>query len=382
MIRITSQCQKVTRSVLTSALLAGTLLSLVTEAGGASGGSGTFQLTGSLNTARYDHTATLLPSGEVLVTGGIDVNLNPLASSEFYNPATGTWSVTGSMTETRSAGFTATLLPNGEVLVAGGSGNGGCLDAAELYNPSTGRWTSTGSMNQPRCYHAATLLSTGNVLVAGGSNSAGTAGTSAELYNPTTGEWQTTGNLNVPRANGAATLLAGGEVLLAGGWNDVNGLERFPTTTELYNPSSGVWSVTGSMVKGIFSPASALLGNNDVLIANAAQFYSPASASWTQTGPLPRTATNPLRATLLPNGNVLASGTVCSYSGCGSIPTATCFLYTTSTNSWSVTGRMNQSRIDHTATLLLNGEVLVAGGQHHGLGTPITALSSAELYTP
>lgn len=310
------------------------------------------------------------------------MNANPLASAELYNASTGTWSVTGSMAAGRGEGFTATLLPNGEVLVAGGYNTGICLDAAELYNPSTGRWRSTGSMNQPRCYHAATLLSTGNVLVAGGSDSSGTPGTSAELYNPSTGEWQTTGSLNAPRANGAATLLAGGEVLIAGGWNDINGLERFLTTTELYNPSTGVWSVTGSMVKGIFSPAPALLGNNDALIANAAQFYSPASASWTATGPLPRTATNPIRATLLPNGNVLASGTVCNYSGCGFIPTVFCFLYTTSTNSWSLTGNMHQARTDNTATLLLNGMVLVAGGQHHGLGTPITALSSAELYTP
>lgn len=99
-------------------------------------------------------------------------------------------------------------------------------------------------------------------------------------------------------------------------------------------------------------------------------------------GPLPRTAENPLRATLLPNGNVLASGTNCSYSGCGHVPTATCFLYTTSTNSWSVTGKLNQPRIDHTSTLLLNGKVLIAGGLDRGLGTGISILRSAELYTP
>jgi hypothetical protein len=70
-----------------------------------------------------------------------------------------------------------------------------------------------------------------------------------------------------------------------------------------------------------------------VLIANATQFYNPASASWVGTGPLPKMAENPMRATLLPNGNVLASGTVSSYSGCGHLPTKTCFLYTTATNS-------------------------------------------------
>ncbi|HEY1895850.1 MAG TPA: hypothetical protein VGG62_06245 [Terracidiphilus sp.] len=88
-----------------------------------------------------------------------------------------------------------------------------------------------------------------------------------------------------------------------------------------------------------------------------------------------------MRATLLPNGNVLASGTVSSYSGCGHLPTETCFLYTTATNSWSVTGTMHTPRIDHTSTLLLNGKVLVAGGLERGFGG-ITILSSAEPYTP
>jgi hypothetical protein len=85
--------------------------------------AGSFAFTGSLNTARYDHTATLLQNGEVLVTGGLGVNgiYDPLASAELYNPTKGKRTVTGSMSEGRFA-FTATLLPNGEVLVARGSG--------------------------------------------------------------------------------------------------------------------------------------------------------------------------------------------------------------------------------------------------------------------
>jgi hypothetical protein len=373
------ECCKAARSVWLPILV----LTLVLTPLAARGTGGTFAPTESLHTARYFHTATLLPSGEVLVAGGNDVNGSPLASAELYNPAKGAWSVTGSMATGRGEGSTATLLPNGKVLVVGGTDiNGFCLDAAELYNPSTGRWTSTGSMNQPRCHHTATLLSNGNLLVAGGTTSYESATTSAELYNPTTGEWLTTGSLHAARQNGAATLLANGPVLLAGGINFNHGIESILTTTELYNPSSGVWSVTGSMISGIVNPASTLLGSNDVLIANAAQLYNPASASWTGTGPLPRTAGNPLRATLLPNGNVLASGTVCTYSGCGHVPSAACFLYTTSTNSWSVTGSMNQPRIDHTSTLLLNGKVLVAGGLDRTLSAGFKILSSAELYTP
>ncbi len=81
--------------------------------------SGTWTTTGSLNTARCCHTATLLPNGQVLVTGGEAGNV--LTSAELYNPATGKWTATGSMATPRVS-HTATLLTNGEVLVTGGIG--------------------------------------------------------------------------------------------------------------------------------------------------------------------------------------------------------------------------------------------------------------------
>jgi hypothetical protein len=96
--------------------------------------SGTWTLTGSLNTARYYHTATLLPNGMVLVAGGDD-SLNHLDSAELYDPASGTWTVTGSLNTARFF-HTATLLPNGMVLVAAGENSSFSADAsAELYTP-------------------------------------------------------------------------------------------------------------------------------------------------------------------------------------------------------------------------------------------------------
>ena len=193
MIRTSMQSFKMTRTLVLSCLLITGLLG--NGAGKAFAASGSFAFTGSLNTARYDHTATLLPSGEVLVTGGLGVNGNytSLASAELYDPKKGKWTVTGSMTVGRMA-FTATLLANGEVLVTGGSDYQiSCYATAELYNPSTGEWTLTGSMSQPRCLHSATLLSNGEVLVSGGVNSiynnnTGTV-SGAEIYNPNTGTW-------------------------------------------------------------------------------------------------------------------------------------------------------------------------------------------------
>jgi hypothetical protein len=379
--RTTFQSFKMTRTLVLTGVLISGLLGHGAEVFAA---AGTFALTGSLNTARYDHTATLLSNGEVLVTGGLGVNgiYAPLASAEIYNPSNGKWTVTGSMSVGRFA-FTATLLPNGEVLVAGGSTYASsCFATAELYNPSTGQWTSTGSMTQARCYHSATLLPTGEVLVAGGVdslyNSPDTSAT-AELYNPSTGTWQATGSLKTSRASQVA-LLENGQVLVAGGYNTSNGTTNGLASAELYELSKGSWSLTASMRIALPTPTTpVLLPNSDVLIGDAAQFYNPGTGTWVNTDPLPTIAGPPTQASLLDTGNALASGTRCTYSGCGHKATEYCYLYTTSTNTWSRTGNMNAPRLGHSSTLLLSGKVLVAGGYY---GSYFTPLASAELYTP
>src|SRR5208282_852149 len=180
-------------------------------------GSGTWSLTGALNTPRFQHTATLLPNGQVLVAGGYDTNV--LQSAETYNPSTGVWTTNNPMNVPREY-HTATLLPNGKVLVAGGYyvpvHRGIYLQSAELFDPSNGTWTLTGPMNFAREYHTATLLPNGQVLVSGGD--AGTALTSSELYDPATGTWLLTNALNTARAAAAAALLPNGQVLVAGGY--------------------------------------------------------------------------------------------------------------------------------------------------------------------
>ena len=110
----------------------------------------------------------MLPDGKVLVAGGKGIRDRFLTSAELYDPASGTWTTTGSLAEKR--GFhTATLLPDGKVLVAGGliypyiS-----LASAELYDSATGTWSSTSSLANARGDHTATLLPNGKVLVAGG----------------------------------------------------------------------------------------------------------------------------------------------------------------------------------------------------------------------
>ena len=185
---------------------------------------GSWVTTGSLNTGRYNHTATLLPSGQVLVAGGILSG----PSAELYDPVSGTWVTTGSLATGRDE-HTATLLPSGQVLVAGGYG-AGYLSSAELYDPASGSWSSTGSLAKARVEATATLLASGEVLVAG---TYGGASTSAELYDPASGTWTSTGSLNTGRSSHTATLLPNGEVLAAGGFGSFGAL----TSAELYDPA-------------------------------------------------------------------------------------------------------------------------------------------------
>jgi Calx-beta domain/Kelch motif/Galactose oxidase, central domain len=282
----------------------------------------TWSLTGNLNTDRAGETATLLPNGKVLLAGGwgnctTNAGCLYLNSAELFDPATGTWSTTGNLNTTRTD-YTATLLPNGKVLVAAGLNRHRdvpdvLLNSAELYDPATGTWSMTGSLNAARFDHTATLLPNGKVLVAGG-GFAGNELNSAELYDPTTETWSTTGNLNESRSAHTATLLQNGKVLVAGNllWcpNECND----PADAEIYDPATGTWSVTGN--PGSFSHTATLLSSGKVLLVRntfsnipggGCELYDPAAGTWSETAHL-NTARNVSTAPLLPNGKVLVAG--------------------------------------------------------------------------
>jgi Kelch motif/IPT/TIG domain len=288
--------------------------------------TGLFTLTGSLPVAVSDATATLLPDGDVLVAGGLH-GQRQVASAELYDPATGTWSATAPMTVARS-GQTATLLPDGDVLVAGGGCNGtsyGCdagsflynLSSAELYDPATGTWTRTGSMHTGRQFQTATLLPDGDVLVAGGFVSCDDDfcfdAHSAELYDPATGRWTLTDPMHQAGEQEMAALLANGEVLVAGGYNE-GGSSNTPfelSSAELYNPATGTWSLTAPMPARRYGGTATLLPSGWVLVAGGgpvtAEIYQPQRAAWVPAGAMSTTRFQ-ATATLLPSGYVLVAG--------------------------------------------------------------------------
>jgi N-acetylneuraminic acid mutarotase len=339
--------------------------------------SGTWRNTGSTSISRRFHTATLLPNGTVLVTGGVNSNNNPLNSAEVYNPSTGTWSTTGPMNAGRFS-HTATLLPNGKVLAVGGLNGNGFLSSTELYDPATGAWSPTASMSTSRVVHTATLLPAGTVLVAGGRDSLAPL-SSVELYDPATGTWSTTGSMNTARFSHTATLLPNSKVLVIGGNSESGAL----SSAELYDPATGTWSTTGSVSAARYSHTATLLPNVGVLVVGgrnsttrlgSAEIYDSATGTWSATSSL-LAARTLHTATLLNNGKVLVAG---GLGDMGDLSLSSAELYDPpTTGTWTLTGSMNTARTDHTATLLQNGKVLVAGG-----GDANGTSSSAELYDP
>ncbi|HEY7124220.1 MAG TPA: kelch repeat-containing protein [Ktedonobacterales bacterium] len=180
--------------------------------------TGTFSLTGSMSTPRSAHMAALLPDGRVLITGGDSDEHTVLNSAEIYNPATGTFTPTGTMSVVRRK-HAAVALQDGRVLVVGGANqrdSGGAYASAEIYDPRSGTFTQTGSMSVRRYKigAAVALLKNGDVLVAGGNDL-------VEVYDPQTGTFKTAeGHLGATRFFTSVALLPDGTVLITGGYDN------------------------------------------------------------------------------------------------------------------------------------------------------------------
>jgi hypothetical protein len=230
--------------------------------------AGTFAPGPSLTTRRSGHTAVLLQNGKVLLAGGTTGSSSDwtfLASAELYDPATRRFTPTGSMMVPR-ASHTATLLPNGEVLITGGHvGRGAAIQihaTAELYDPRTGSFRPTGAMARIRHKHSAVLLPDGRVLINGGADARDDRGTyrDTEIYDPAIGTFVPGPEMRMDRYKhaGTALLLPTGRVLIAGG----------AAQAEILDPRSGAFAiVTGeARMRGSFSAVSVLPNGQAVII--------------------------------------------------------------------------------------------------------------------
>ena len=263
--------------------------------------------------------ATLLRDGRVLVGDFDDPNAdNAILGAEVYDPVSGSWTATG---EPVSEGVTATLLRDGRVLVTGN-------DGAELYDPDSGTWTATGTMINPRHSHTATLLPDGRVLVAGGHAPADLATDSAELFDPDTGSWTATADMHAKQVTNAAFLQPDGTVLVLGS-----------ESVEVYDPATGTWTA----------------------LAEPSELHY----QW---------------ASPLSDGTVLATGLFDPNAEPQPPCTATA-LYDPRTGSWTTASSMLRCGNGSSITPLLDGTVLVAGG-NDCLEDVCVATGSAELYVP
>jgi len=381
---------------------------LAAAQGPALAADGSWRSTGSLNVPRLQTTSSLLANGKVLVAGGRNFAFTlALNSAELYDPATEAFVLTGPMTDARWS-HTATLLTNGKVLVAGGYTNPSTsanqqpvLTSAELYDPATGAWTPTGSMSTRRALHVAQLLPDGRVLVAGGRTCTGPPPTAcssafttntAEIYDPATGAWTPTASMNNNRTTTGAALLTNGSVLVPAG---------FPggqNTAESYSPATGTWTLTGNLSVFRARQGAMMLPDGDVLVAAGStgaatltsESYDLATNTWTLAGNVAQTRFNYFY-TELPNRRVLIAG-----GAGGATASTTAEVFDPTARTWSSAGTLanahgsSSSNGNSTRSVVLSasptsfvfdprvcgnncGKVLVVGDN---------AAGAADLYTP
>ena len=401
---------------------------------------------GVLTDGRSEHTATLLPNGTVLVAGGL-ASAGYVGSSEIYNPATNSWSVGPALPGGR-ARHAATLLANGELLLAGGNDAGGpsnpsgYLDSVvrtdpsvarastagstavarqrlslnllangdaiavggavgaggvtiERYSRATNAWTTAAAISANRLNHTATLLRDGRLLIAGGGgNVTAAVFTAARAYDPAADSWTTLATPNAPRALHTATLLSDGSVLLAGGGRNTDPTSSLSITTsssERYDTVANSWTLMGNMADSRMAHTATLLKDGRVLVTGgfshpmhpptgvvlaAAEIYDPATGTWSAAANMstPRMFHS---ATLLGDGRVLVAGGTAD----GAVALSSAEIYDPAGNTWSAAGNLIEARGHHSATMLSNGKVLVVGGGDFG-GADTHSTASLEVFDP
>lgn len=286
----------------------------------------TWSLGVDMNVARTRAASVTLLDGRVLVAGGRNGNTT-LASAELFDPATSTWSLTGSMNTPRDW-LNMVRLADGRVLAAGGldlnvAPANAVLQSAELYNPATGMWTAVGDMSTKRWGFALVALPDGRVLAAGGANAGGECEFSptSEVFDPGTGAWTRAGDMKVHRGF-ARAILAGGRVLLLGGEVPAAGSRCALTTAsvEAFDPTTGTFSSLGSLLEDRALQAVAPLPDGRILVAggirytsvgtislSSSEIYDPTTGLSTSAAPM-STARGSILGAALPDGSVLVPG--------------------------------------------------------------------------
>lgn len=345
---------------------------------------------GSMSTPRARHYAVRLLDGRVLALrdgGGPFFDSAEQGTAEVYDPATGTWSGTGKMLKPLNPYGAPVLLLDGRVLASDIEGGGREL-GTEVYDAASGTWTATGTMplhcegEISLCSTLLVRLSDGRVLL---------TLPDAQLYDPASGSWTATGKMNVPHFLASAALLSDGKVLVSGGvnlddWNPTGPDEEHPLfkSAEVYDPATGSWEEIANMASPDAGGTAKLLRDGEVRFVDGGlfQLYNPATGAWP---PVVPPGFNTRR--------VLSDGTVIlmNVDETENYPVGQCTataLYDTHTETLTPVTLppcavgSSFSLWTSSFTLLLDGTILVAGGEEctgDGVCVPSRA---AGLYVP
>ena len=363
--------------------------------------AGTWTEAPSLATIRGSAALVVLRNGEALVTGG-GVGRIALGTAEAYDPARSQWRAVAPLRQVRR-GHQAAVLNDGRVLVAGGLAEGQPLSSAEVYDPGTDGWTTTGPMAAPRLGASLTVLRDGRVLAAGGTSgsvsdpAAGQAAgpvASAELFDPQTGTWTTAAAMTTPRFEHTATMLEDGRVLITAGLGPGPEGARPLASTELFDPAAGTFVRSTDLSEARSNHAAVQLPDKTVLVTGglgraasggeaglaSAEVYDARRGSWTKVASLAQARTG-ATATVLAEGQVLvAGGEAVDQGSRRSLTTAE--VYDPAGGTWRAAGDMRCPRSEHAAALLTDGSVLVAAGDAAFPGQAPLAQSCVDRYQP
>lgn len=235
------------------------------------------------------HAASVLPSGDVIATGGLQRDGSILHTAELFDPHTNMWQSIAAMHFPR-AYHTATVLADGRLLIVGGVGdNLRALSTAEIYDHDTKVWNIIDAPDKPRILHAASLMHDGRVLVSGGADAV-TRFTSpyqgAEIYSPTTNTWAPGAEMSANRSGHSSTLLQDGRILIVGGKDEKSNL----ASAELYDPDSNDWEEAGIITSARADHGASLMSDGRVIIGGGitqigdvskiAEIYDPRVDTW------------------------------------------------------------------------------------------------------
>ena len=332
----------------------------------------TWSVAGALAEARNYPRVVALPTGELLVTGGVDPAFADVAraTSELFDPATGQGSLLAPAGPGR-VNHTATLAWGDRVVVAGGTDYYGdawhAMDRVDVYLSYAHVWLRGAAMGQPRADHAAVALRDGRVLVAGGENGSFIY-KSAEIYDPATNTWTAAAPMPRVRTQFLMTTLPDGMVLALGGLEDRGVPSR---TSIIYDPGTDTWREGPRLSTDRVLSALAVLPSGDVLViggqhdaSNTAERYDWRAQRFVFAGVLVEPRLAAVAATLADGSVAVVGGLPDSPSRVGFAPTAASERWEARTNTWSELPGISAARA--------LGALVISGGDAYLVGAALT----------